>query len=126
MTKSRCFVLQYNTEALVLVLQYYFGKRAKLKQYQTNLSDQIMCPDHADISDGATKEIEVRRVLNKASIVHPCRSHQLCFWLKLGCVNWNVSPSGVRAPAQRSGHYTRHYFDPKKMLTPKYVYLKKC
>jgi hypothetical protein len=26
MNKSCCFVLQYNTEALVLVLQYYFGK----------------------------------------------------------------------------------------------------
>jgi hypothetical protein len=26
MNKSCCFVLQYNTKALVLVLQYYFGK----------------------------------------------------------------------------------------------------
>jgi hypothetical protein len=34
MNKSYCFVLQYNTEALVLVLQFYFGKRAILKQYQ--------------------------------------------------------------------------------------------
>jgi hypothetical protein len=34
MNKSSCFVLQYNTEALVLVLQYYFGKRAILKHYQ--------------------------------------------------------------------------------------------
>jgi hypothetical protein len=34
MNKSCCFVLQYNTEALVLVLQYYLGKRAILKQYR--------------------------------------------------------------------------------------------
>ena len=38
--KSCCFVLQYNTETLVLVLQYHFGKQAILKQYQTNLSEQ--------------------------------------------------------------------------------------
>jgi hypothetical protein len=40
MKMSCCFVLQYNTEALVLVMQYCFGKLAKLKQYQENLSDQ--------------------------------------------------------------------------------------
>ena len=40
MNKSCFFVLQYNTEALVLVLQYYFEKQAILKQYQKNLSEQ--------------------------------------------------------------------------------------
>jgi hypothetical protein len=39
MNKSCCFVLQYNTEALVLVLQYYFGRQAILKQYQKNMSE---------------------------------------------------------------------------------------
>jgi hypothetical protein len=32
MNKSCCFVVQYNTEALVLVLQYYFGN----EQYSSN------------------------------------------------------------------------------------------
>ena len=64
MNKSCCFVLQYNTEALVLVLQYYFGKRAILKQYQNNLSDRSGRTAHAGISDRVTKEIEIRIVLN--------------------------------------------------------------
>ena len=58
MNKSCCFVLQYNTEALVLVLQYYFGKRAILKQYQKNVSDQSAANAHAGISDRVTKENE--------------------------------------------------------------------
>jgi hypothetical protein len=66
MNKSCCFVLQYNTEALVLVLQYYFGKQAILKQYQTNLSDQSTCTAHAGISDRVTQEIEIRRVSNQS------------------------------------------------------------
>ena len=59
-----CFVLQYITEALVLVLQYFFGKWAILKQYQTNMSVQRMCAVHVGISDSVTKEIEIRRVSN--------------------------------------------------------------
>ena len=34
MNKSCCFVLQYNTEAMVLVLQYCFEKRAIPQQYR--------------------------------------------------------------------------------------------
>jgi hypothetical protein len=64
MNKSCGLVLQYNTEALILVLQYYFGKRAMLKQYQRNLSDQSQCTAHAGISDRVTKEFEIRRVSN--------------------------------------------------------------
>jgi hypothetical protein len=62
MNKSCCFVLQYNTDALVLVLQYFFGKGAILKQYQTNLADQSACTAHAEILDRVTNEIEIRRV----------------------------------------------------------------
>jgi hypothetical protein len=62
MNKSCCFVLQYNTEALLLELQYYFGKRAILKQYQKNLTEQSACAAPSGISDRVTKEIELRRV----------------------------------------------------------------
>ena len=64
MNKSFWFVLQYNTEALVLVMQYYFGKWVIVKQYQKNLFDQSTCTAHAGISDRVTKEIEIRRVSN--------------------------------------------------------------
>ena len=59
-----CFVLQYNTEVLVLVLQCYFGKLAILRQYQTSLSGQSACTAHAGISDRVTKEIEIMIVSN--------------------------------------------------------------
>jgi hypothetical protein len=61
---NKSFFLQYNIEALVLVLQYCFGKQAVLKQYQTNLSELSTCPAHAGISERVTKEIEIRRVQN--------------------------------------------------------------
>jgi hypothetical protein len=64
MNKSCCFVLQYNTEVLVLVLQYYFGKGAILKQYQTHLSDEGAYTVHAAISDRVTTEVEIRIVSN--------------------------------------------------------------
>jgi hypothetical protein len=64
MNKSCCFVLQYNTGALVLVLQYYFGKQAILRQYQKSLSGQSVCTAYAGISDRVTKEIEIRGVPN--------------------------------------------------------------
>jgi hypothetical protein len=64
MNQSCCYILQYNTEALVLVLQYYFGKGAILKQYQINLSVQSACTAHAGISDRVKKKIEIRRVSN--------------------------------------------------------------
>jgi hypothetical protein len=64
MNKSCCVALQYNAEALVLVLKYYFGKRAILKQYQKNLSDKSVSNAYAGISDIVRKDIEIRRVSN--------------------------------------------------------------
>jgi hypothetical protein len=62
MNKSCCFLLQYNTAALVLVLQYYIGKRAILKQYK-----KICLIKAHGLLMGAfqikvTKEIKIRRV----------------------------------------------------------------
>ena len=37
-----CIAIQYNTKVLVLVLQYYFGKFAILKQYQ-KISPRKVC-----------------------------------------------------------------------------------
>ena len=42
----------------------YKIKRAILKQYQKNLSDQSAWTAHAGISDRVTKEIEIRKVSN--------------------------------------------------------------
>jgi hypothetical protein len=66
MNKSCCLVLQYNTGALVLVLvmQYYFGKRAIIRQFQKSLSGQSACNAHAGISDTVIKEIEIMIVPN--------------------------------------------------------------
>jgi hypothetical protein len=66
MNKSCCFVLQYNTEPLVLVLQYYLGKWAILKQYQKKLYEQSTCTAYAGISDRVTEEIEIRRISNQS------------------------------------------------------------
>jgi hypothetical protein len=64
MNKSCCFVLQQNTGALVLVLQYYFGKQAIFRQYQTSLSGQSAFTANAGISDRVTKEIKIMLVSN--------------------------------------------------------------
>ena len=78
MNKSCCFVLQYNTEALVLVLQYSFGKLAILKQYQENLFDQSDWTSHGGISDGLAKEIEIWRVWNQSWSVKHIKETKLC------------------------------------------------
>jgi hypothetical protein len=57
MNKSCCFVLQYNTGALVLVLQYCFGKQAILRQYQKSLSCKSACTAHKGISDRVSSDI---------------------------------------------------------------------
>ena len=58
MNKSCCFVLQYNTETLVLVLQYYIGKWAILKQYQKHVFDQSACTAYSGISDKRQKKLK--------------------------------------------------------------------
>ena len=68
MTNSCCFVFQYNTEAPVLVLQYYCGKLPILEQYQKILSEQSAFTAHVGTSDRVEKEIEIRRVSNNSLI----------------------------------------------------------
>jgi hypothetical protein len=43
MNKSCCFVLQYNTEALVLVFQYYFGNWGISNSRQSVCSKRVDC-----------------------------------------------------------------------------------
>jgi hypothetical protein len=65
MNKSCCFVLQYNTEALVLVLQYSFENEQYSSNTRKNLSEQSACTACVAIPERVTKKIEIRRVSKK-------------------------------------------------------------